>query len=128
MLRYKRPWPIRTCAHGLPSLGRSIFPREQQTPEGLAAHQKAEIEKWWPIIKDGEYQGRVTERDRRSICSSIPPKPTTYRMVVDFSESSGAVSKRGSRIRKGGGGGVPGPRLIFTGVLPSGRRMRPAGI
>src|ERR1700722_331083 len=32
-------------------LGQQIFPREQQTPEGLAAHQRAEIEKWWPIIK-----------------------------------------------------------------------------
>jgi tripartite-type tricarboxylate transporter receptor subunit TctC len=32
-------------------LGLDIAPREQQTPEGLAAFQKAEIEKWWPIIK-----------------------------------------------------------------------------
>jgi hypothetical protein len=24
---------------------------ERQTPEGLAAFHKAEIEKWWPIIK-----------------------------------------------------------------------------
>jgi tripartite-type tricarboxylate transporter receptor subunit TctC len=32
-------------------LGLEIFPREQQTPEALAAFQKAEIEKWWPIIK-----------------------------------------------------------------------------
>jgi len=32
-------------------LGQEIFPREQQTPEMLAAFQKAEIEKWWPIIK-----------------------------------------------------------------------------
>jgi tripartite-type tricarboxylate transporter receptor subunit TctC len=31
--------------------GQSIWPRQQQTPEALAAHQKAEIEKWWPIIK-----------------------------------------------------------------------------
>ena len=31
--------------------GQEIFPREQQTPEALAAFQKAEIEKWWPIIK-----------------------------------------------------------------------------
>jgi tripartite-type tricarboxylate transporter receptor subunit TctC len=32
-------------------LGQEIWPREKQTPEGLAAQHKAEIEKWWPIIK-----------------------------------------------------------------------------
>jgi tripartite-type tricarboxylate transporter receptor subunit TctC len=31
--------------------GQEIWPREQQTPEALAAHQKAEIERWWPIVK-----------------------------------------------------------------------------
>jgi tripartite-type tricarboxylate transporter receptor subunit TctC len=31
--------------------GQEIFPREQQTPEALASLQKAEIEKWWPLIK-----------------------------------------------------------------------------
>jgi tripartite-type tricarboxylate transporter receptor subunit TctC len=35
----------------LADLGQEIFPREQQTPEALAAFHKAEIEKWWPIIK-----------------------------------------------------------------------------
>jgi tripartite-type tricarboxylate transporter receptor subunit TctC len=35
----------------LTDLGQEIFPREQQTPEALHAFQKAEIEKWWPIIK-----------------------------------------------------------------------------
>jgi tripartite-type tricarboxylate transporter receptor subunit TctC len=34
-------------------LGQDIWPREQQTPEALAQFQKAEIEKWWPIIKAG---------------------------------------------------------------------------
>jgi tripartite-type tricarboxylate transporter receptor subunit TctC len=33
-------------------LGLDVAPRAQQTPEGLAAFQKAEIAKWWPIIKD----------------------------------------------------------------------------
>ncbi len=32
-------------------LGLDIASREQQTPQGLAAFQKAEIEKWWPLIK-----------------------------------------------------------------------------
>jgi len=32
-------------------LAQEIFPREQQTPQALAAFQKAEMEKWWPIIK-----------------------------------------------------------------------------
>jgi tripartite-type tricarboxylate transporter receptor subunit TctC len=33
-------------------LGLDVASVEQQTPEGLAAFQKAEIAKWWPIIKD----------------------------------------------------------------------------
>jgi tripartite-type tricarboxylate transporter receptor subunit TctC len=32
-------------------LGQEPWPRDKQTPEALAAQQKAEIEKWWPIIK-----------------------------------------------------------------------------
>ena len=35
----------------LAQVGQDILPREQQTPEALGAHHKAEIEKWWPIIK-----------------------------------------------------------------------------
>jgi tripartite-type tricarboxylate transporter receptor subunit TctC len=34
----------------LVDLGQEIYPPEQQTPEALAAFQKAEIEKWGPII------------------------------------------------------------------------------
>jgi tripartite-type tricarboxylate transporter receptor subunit TctC len=32
-------------------IGQEPWPRDKQTPEALAAQQKAEIEKWWPIIK-----------------------------------------------------------------------------
>jgi tripartite-type tricarboxylate transporter receptor subunit TctC len=35
----------------LAAIGQEIFPRAQQTPEALAALQKSEIEKWWPIIR-----------------------------------------------------------------------------
>ena len=32
-------------------LGLDMPPRDQLTPEALAAYQKAEIEKWWPVIR-----------------------------------------------------------------------------
>jgi tripartite-type tricarboxylate transporter receptor subunit TctC len=35
----------------LGQLGFEIFPPEQQTPQALGAHQRAEMEKWWPIIR-----------------------------------------------------------------------------
>jgi tripartite-type tricarboxylate transporter receptor subunit TctC len=35
----------------LADLGQEIYPRDQQTPEALRALQKAEVEKWWPIIQ-----------------------------------------------------------------------------
>jgi len=38
-------------------IGQELFPPEQQTPEALAALQKAEGEKWWPIIKAANIKG-----------------------------------------------------------------------
>jgi tripartite-type tricarboxylate transporter receptor subunit TctC len=35
----------------LAELGVALPPREQQTPEALRAFQRAEVERWWPIIK-----------------------------------------------------------------------------
>ena len=36
----------------LVDLGQEFWPRAGQTPEALAAFQKAEIDKWWPIVKE----------------------------------------------------------------------------
>lgn len=36
----------------LSDLGQELPAREQQTAEALRAHQKAEIDKWWPIVKE----------------------------------------------------------------------------
>jgi tripartite-type tricarboxylate transporter receptor subunit TctC len=41
----------------LTDLALEIVPREQQTSEALGALQKAEIEKWWPIIKAANIRG-----------------------------------------------------------------------
>ncbi len=36
----------------LAKIAQEIFPPERQTPAALAAYHKAEIDKWWPIIKE----------------------------------------------------------------------------
>jgi tripartite-type tricarboxylate transporter receptor subunit TctC len=41
----------------LADLGHEFFPRDQLTPEALAAFQAAEIKKWWPIIKAANIKG-----------------------------------------------------------------------
>jgi tripartite-type tricarboxylate transporter receptor subunit TctC len=41
----------------LAELGIEITPLAQQTPEALAAFQKAEMERWWPIIKAANLKG-----------------------------------------------------------------------
>jgi tripartite-type tricarboxylate transporter receptor subunit TctC len=40
-----------TVRQRLSDLGQEIPQREQQTPEALGAFHKAEIEKWWPMVK-----------------------------------------------------------------------------
>lgn len=40
-----------TVRSRLSDIGQSIFPRDQQTRDAHGAYHKAEIEKWWPIIK-----------------------------------------------------------------------------
>jgi len=46
-----------TARQRLADLGEEIPPRAQQTPEALATHHKAEIEKWWPILSAANVKG-----------------------------------------------------------------------
>ncbi len=39
------------------TLGLDVASREQQTPEGLAAFHKTELDKWWPIIRAAGIRG-----------------------------------------------------------------------
>ena len=41
----------------LADLGQEVPAVDQQTPEALAAFHKAEVEKWWPIIKAANIKG-----------------------------------------------------------------------
>jgi hypothetical protein len=39
-------------------LGHEVAARDQQTPVALAAYHRAEIKKWWPIIKAANIKAR----------------------------------------------------------------------
>ncbi len=43
----------------LENLGLQMPPQDQLTPEALGAWQKAEIAKWWPMIKAANGEGRL---------------------------------------------------------------------
>ena len=49
-------------------IGQEVWPREQQTPQALAAYHKAETEKWWPIIRASNL--KAEESDNRGACRS----------------------------------------------------------
>lgn len=46
-----------TVRQKLADLGFDTLPREQQSPEALGAYQRAEIERWWPILKAANVKG-----------------------------------------------------------------------
>jgi hypothetical protein len=53
-----------TVRRRLADLANETVPRDQQTPAALAAWQKAENEKWWPIIKAAGHQRGIIRRLR----------------------------------------------------------------
>src|SRR5262249_31290770 len=65
----------------LTDLGQVIATREQQTPAALAAYHKAEIEKWWPIIRAAnikvEANGASTG-ERVPVCSMRAGDPHRF--------------------------------------------------
>jgi hypothetical protein len=46
------PRPPKMAPDYLTVVDRVKVPRERQTPEALVAMQKADAEKWWPLIKE----------------------------------------------------------------------------
>ena len=44
----------------LAELGLDVASREQQTPQGLADFHKAEVDKWWPILKAANIKGECS--------------------------------------------------------------------
>ena len=46
-----------TVRQRLADFGQQVAPGDQQSSVALAAFQKAEIEKWWPIIKEAGIKG-----------------------------------------------------------------------
>ena len=41
----------------LADVGQIVVPVDQQSPAALGAYQKAEAEKWWPLIKAANLKG-----------------------------------------------------------------------
>jgi len=84
----------------LHGVGARRRPRAQQTPEGLAAFQKAEIEKWWPIIKAAASARRRNERATISLF-----RRGARRTLITFSTSF---------LRAGLPRSSPGRRTVFA--------------
>jgi hypothetical protein len=75
----------------LADLGHEIFPREQQTPERAAAFQKAEIERWWPVIKaEAMSDSSTTQTEnhppqtKSTIQNVAPPAPAPAQSTNPF--------------------------------------------
>src|SRR5262249_32805999 len=64
-----------TARSQLADLGQEIFPRDQQTPQALFDFHKAEIEKWWPIIKPRTSAGAGSRSRRRQRRCAPGPAP-----------------------------------------------------
>ena len=74
----------------LKDIGQEIWPGDKQTPEALAAQQKAEIERWWPIIKAAQHQGRMSCVERR---------PSAAMKALDMSAARGRAGARHRRAQ-----------------------------
>jgi hypothetical protein len=59
----------------LADLGTEIFPREKQTPEALAAMQRTDAEKWWPLIKEFKSSRNEPTADQRWAFYCLQPDP-----------------------------------------------------
>ena len=95
----------------LTDLGQEIVPREQQTPAALGAYHKAEIEKWWPIIKAANIKAAVmrspggthdesTDRLRSALAAALArlrQAPRRAELSVAARSPGGAASRPAAR-------------------------------
>src|SRR5262249_9666813 len=71
-----------TVRQRLTDLGQEIPPPEQPTPEPLAAHQKVEMEKWWPLIVAHNIKAECiphgSHRPQRTSCRPVIGRTHRY--------------------------------------------------
>jgi hypothetical protein len=86
MPRWWRPWPIRRCAQRIAYQGLALPDARQQTPEALAAYQKAEIREMVADHQGGQHQGAIGRgaRMQRSADRILTPTPAACRARAIF--------------------------------------------
>ena len=81
-------------------LAQAIFPPEEQSPEALRKFQQAEIDKWWPIIKECRHQGAIIRRlqwpTSYGLASPASGRQTSRRLSTSVTMVSITITKAAS--------------------------------
>ena len=71
--RPTRRWPMRRCKSASPRSAWTCRRKDQTTPAAFAAFHKAEVEKWYPIVKAAGVKPDCTAAGGRA-CRSLPSR------------------------------------------------------
>ena len=92
-----------TVRQRLVDLGQELPTRERLTPEALGAYQKAEIEKWWPIIKAAGIKVDCRILEAKTARVPAPFRPLARNLVQRAAAQCGAwPCRRRGAARLGG--------------------------